>query len=151
MRKLLSLIFILSFFTNCDKRNTDNYENEFYILKKENDSLKNIISEIDNKYVFDSISYKNNFDTDNTYGLNSTVKSKMVIVAYSTETQFIKYDSLVAGKKINPDTLDQNYGSYYFSTKLDKEKKFIQVEIETNNKYGKNRTVTLNDIIRAKN
>ena len=151
MRKLHLLTFILLFFTNCEKNKTDKFEQQLDFLKNENDSLKDIISEIDNKYVFDSISYKNDFNPNNTYKLNSTVESHMVIVAYGPNTKFIKFDSLVDGTKINPDTLDQQYGSYHFSTKLDKEKKIIKVEIETNNKYGKNSTVTLYDIIRTKN
>ena len=153
MNKSLKILLLTLLFSGCsDIERNGNSAADYEKLRAENDSLRDIITEINTKYVFDSISYRNIFSADNTFKPNSTVLSEIVVVAYSPkENYLVKFDTLISHEKVNPDTLEQRWGGYWFSTVLDKAKKDINVEIKLMNKYGQKDSIVLKDVIEAKN
>lgn len=135
MKKLI-LIFlsVLNFSCNTNS-SSDRVNSELNKLRIENDSLKKIVQEIDNKYVFDSISIREVEDDSNTYKLNSVYKSRLYFVGFNSnpDTYVVKVDS-----SYNPiDTLQLRNGGYdYFST-LNQEQKDFTSYVNIENKYGK--------------
>jgi len=120
---------------------TENLLGKIEKLKIENDSLKNIVAEINKKYVFDSISIRNIPDYKNTYKLNSIVSGEIVFVGYNIgeKTNVILVDSVTYNPKtlFNPDTLELKKGGFIYRTKLDANRIYLEGVLETKNKYGK--------------
>ena len=135
MKKTI-LIYLTVLSVSCNSKNSaDKNNSEFWKLRAENDSLKEIIQEINNKYVFDSVSVREVENDSNTYKLNSIYKSRFYFIGYNinTETHIVKMDSL-----LNPlDTLKLNNGGYDYSGKLDQNEKNFKAYVHAENKYGK--------------
>ncbi len=70
-------------FSCSEKNQTKNLLGKIEKLQIENDSLKSIVAEINEKYVFDSISIRDFPDYKNTYKLNSNVGGEIVFVGYN--------------------------------------------------------------------
>ncbi|GGZ94616.1 hypothetical protein GCM10007028_36150 [Algibacter mikhailovii] len=124
---------------------------EIDLLRVENDSLKNIVAEINSKYVFDSIFVKTSNNPDNSLKLNSDYKMEIMIVGYNSDKSYLVAYDKENDNKINLDTLNHEKGIYKYNTKLtnDLNKVFIDVHIENN--YGKKVTGILADRIKTKN
>lgn len=121
-------------------------------LKIENDSLKEIVKEINDKYVFDSISFREIYGKNNKYLRNANYEMELLVVAYNPEkSYFVKYDSIVNGKKINPDTLLQRNGGFKYEKKLTEKSNNIWIEMNIENKFGKSKKAVLYDRIETKN
>lgn len=121
-------------------------------LQAENDSLKKIMADINSKFVFDSISFRDIYSPKNTYKPNSDFEVELLVVGYNpNKNYFVKFDSIVDGQKINPDTLSQSNGGFKYKTKLTEKENEIRIEMNIENEYGEKRKGTLFDIVRTKN
>ena len=121
-------------------------------LRTENDSLKRIIEEINNKYVFDSISFREIYSTKNTNKLNSKFNVELLVVGYNPEKSFfVKFDSIVDGVKINPDTLKQSNGGFKYKTILTETENTIRIDMNVENKFGQKKSGVLYENVRTKN
>ncbi len=142
------LLFCLVIIVSCQ---TDNQTKTIEGLKKTNDSLTSILKEIEGKYVFDSISFREIPNPKNTTKLNSEYGLELIVVGYSpNKNYFVKYDTIINGKKINPDTLKQSNGGFKYRTKLEDNKTPIWIEMDISNEYGKSKKGTLYDVIKTK-
>lgn len=146
--KFLLKTIVLFTLISCSKVNKTNGQIKFLI--RENDSLKSILSEINNKYVFDSISIREITNRNNTKKINSIYKTEIVVIGYSENPYFIKYDSLVDEKRVKPDTLKQIKGRYQLNILLDKKTTPINIDMKIKNKYGKSQEGVLRDLIKIK-
>jgi len=133
---------------------TENLLDKIENLRIENDSLKNIVVEINEKYVFDSISIRDIPSHKNTYKLNSIVSGEVVLIGYNIEkkTNVIMIDSLTYNPKklFNPDTLELEKGGFIYKAKLNADRIYLKGIIETKNKYGKGYEVLYNSTIGIK-
>jgi len=138
---LIILISILSL--SCSEINrTENLLGKIDKLRVENDSLKTIISEINQKYVFDSVIIRDIWSEKNTYKLNSKIKSEIVFVGYNgnNKTSVILNDTIILenGKKVyHPDTLKMYRGGFKYEKNATENRTTIEGLVESKNKYGK--------------
>lgn len=148
MKNYFYLLFLV-FFLSCSVDN--NNVQKIRRLEKTNDSLTKIVNDIQNKYVFDSISFREIPSPKNTLKLNSEYKLELLVVGYSSkQNYFIKYDSLAQGKKVNPDTLRQSNGGFKYSINLSEKVNPIWIEMNIDNDYGKSKKGVLYDKIKTK-
>ena len=121
-------------------------------LRAENDSLREIVADIETKYVFDSISFREIYGKDNKYERNAEFSVELLVVGYNpSKSYFVKFDSLVDGKKVNPDTLKQSNGGFKYKTKLTEKENIIRIDMNVENEYGQKKMGTLLETIRTKN
>ena len=110
------------------------------------------MADINTKYVFDSISFREIYGKGNKYKRNMEFDVELLVVGYNpNKSYFVKFDSLVDGQKINPDTLKQSNGGFKYNTKLVKKENIIRIEMNVENEYGQKKTGTLFETIRTKN
>jgi len=89
---ILFLPFILSF--SCSP-NSKEFFSRNHRLQSENDSLLNIIYEVSNKYVFDSISFRDICSPKDSYNKNSKSNVDFLVVPYSShKSYFTQYDNI---------------------------------------------------------
>jgi len=153
MNKALKIAFLSFVFSSCtDVNQIENTVAKLEGLRAENDSLKKVIAGINNKYVFDSISFRNIYGKDNKYERNADFEMELLVVGYNPKkSYFVKYDSIVNGQKINPDTLMQTNGGFKYKTKLTEKENEIQIYMDIDNEYGQGKEAVLYDLIRTKN
>ena len=153
MNKLLKIAFFALVFSSCtDANQTENTIAQLETLRAENDSLREIISDINTKFVFDSISFREIYGKDNRNELNAEFEMELLVVGYNpNKSYFVKYDSIVNGQKFNPDTLIQRNGGFKYSTELVEKENEIFIEMDIDNEYGQGRKALLYDVIRTKN
>jgi len=153
MNKPIILLLLISLTFSCsDKIQKENTITKIGKLRAENDSLKKIISEINDKYVFDSISFRDIYSPKNTYKPNSEFEVELLVVGYNPhKSYFVKFDSIVDGEKIKPDTLKQSNGGFKYRTILTKKENEIIIEMNVENEYGRKKSGTLFDNIQIKN
>ena len=146
MRKTLYLTFIIGLIMSC---NNSSIKKELDTLKRENDSLKNILEEINNKYVFDSIAFRDIYSNKNTNKLNSDFEIELLVVGYNhKESFFTKYDSINSkGELINAIPLKQSNGGFKYRTKLKRKLNPINIQMNINSKFGKTKSGMLHDKI----
>ncbi len=121
-------------------------------LRSENDSLREIVADIETKYVFDSISFREIYGKDNTYERNAEFNVELLVVGYNpNKSYFVKFDSIVDGKKINTDTLKQKNGGFKYKTKLTEKENVIRIDMNVENEFGQKKMGTLLETIRTKN
>ncbi|WP_231931337.1 MULTISPECIES: hypothetical protein [Bizionia] len=153
MNKSIIILLLTLLISSCtDINQTENKITEIETLRAENDSLKKIVAEINNKYVFDSISFRDIYNPKNTYEQDSDFNIELLVVGYNpSKSYFVKFDSIVDGQKINADTLKQSNGGFKYNTKLTEKENTIRIEMNVENKYGKKKSGTLFETIRIKN
>ncbi|EGV43565.2 hypothetical protein BZARG_2843 [Bizionia argentinensis JUB59] len=153
MNKLIIIVLLTLLISSCtDINQMENSFAKIENLKKENDSLKKIVADIESKYVFDSISFREIYSKDNKYERNAEFNVELLVVGYNpNKSYFVKFDSLVDGKKINPDTLNQSNGGFKFKTKLTEKENIIRIDMNVENEYGQKKMGTLLETIRIKN
>ncbi|MCX2682134.1 hypothetical protein OOZ15_19465 [Galbibacter sp. EGI 63066] len=141
MNRIVALLMV-NFFVicGCNKKKLSEYEK----LKAENDSLKIILEEIHNKYIFDSISLRDIPSPQNTYKPNSTITGEIVFVGYNfnkkSKMNTILVDSFSLNperKLFNPDTLEIINGGFRYEKKLGVEKLKLKGLLEFSNPYGR--------------
>jgi len=148
------IIVLLTFLTfSCTEINQgENTITKLENLRAENDSLRKIVADINTKYVFDSISFREIYGKDNKYERNAEFNVELLVVGYNpNKSYFVKFDSLVDGKKINPDTIKQSNGGFKYKTKLTKKENIILIDMNLENEYGQKKMGTLLETIRTKN
>ena len=150
MKNILVLIFAITIFGCSDLKSE--MALELSQLKRERDSLAEILEDINkNKYVFDSIAFRDIHSQNNTYSPNSEFEMELLVVAFNpNNSYFIKYDSIYEGSLINPDTLPIVNGGFKLKTSLMDNENPIWVDMNIKNQYGKTRKGTLYDVIRVK-
>ena len=155
MNKTIIILLLTFFIFGCnDIDQTENNIAKIESLRSENDSLKNFISELNMKYVFDSISVRDIPSYKNKYELNSEISGEIVFVGYNLndESFVIKFDSTdySNGRKlINPDTLENIKGGFKYKQILTSDFNIFHAELKTENKYGKPFNIIYNTAIRT--
>lgn len=124
-------------------------------LKTKNDSLNRVLNELNQKYIFDSISIRDIPSHQNTYQRNTDIAGEIVIVGFNKnqKTNVILADSISYDPEIrlhNPDTLKMKNGGFVYEKKL-KDSLNLKGIIEFGNKHGKNHQALYNTVIIAKN
>ena len=148
------IIVLLTFLTfSCtDINQGENTIAKLKNLRAENDSLRKIIADVETKYVFDSISFREIYGKDNKYERNAEFNVELLVVGYNpNKSYFVKFDSLVDEKKINPDTLKQSNGGFKYNTKLTEKENIIRIDMNVENEYGQKKMGMLLETIRTKN
>ena len=153
MNKTIKIAFLTLVLCSCtDVNQTEDTIAQLEILRAENDSLREIIADVNSKFVFDSISFREIYGKDNRNELNTEFKMELLVVGYNPKkSYFVKYDSVVNGQNFNPDTLVQRNGGFKYSTKLNEKENEIFIEMDIDNEYGQGRKALLYDVIRTKN
>jgi len=153
MTKLIIIVLLPLLISSCtDINQMENSVTKIDSLRKENDSLKKIVAEINNKYVFDSISFREIYGKNNKYELNADFEVELLVVGYSpNKSYFVKYDSIVNGQKINPASLPQSNGGFKYKTKLTEKINKIWIEMNVENEFGQQKKGVLHESIRTKN
>ena len=153
MNKPIIIVLLTLLISSCtDINQTENKIAEIENLRAENDSLKKIVAEINNKYVFDSISFREIYGKNNSYDRNADFEVELLVVGYNpNKSYFVKYDSIVDGQKINPDTLSQSNGGFKYKTKLTEKINNIWIEMNVENDFGQQKQGVLHESIRTKN
>jgi len=147
---ILFLTFLMFSCTNINQGENNNAKLES--LRAENDSLRKIVADVETKYVFDSISFREIYGKDNKYERNAEFNVELLVVGYNpNKSYFVKFDSLVDGQKINPDTLKQSNGGFKYKTKLTEKENIIRIDMNVENEYGQKKMGTLLETIRTKN
>lgn len=151
------IIILLNFliFSCTNKYKDENTSLKLENLRTENDSLRKIVSEIETKYVFDSISIRDIPSYKNTYELNSKVSGEIVFVGYNNnkKTNVILVDSFSYNSKqlYNPDTLKLDKGGFIYETELNTDRVYLRGILKTQNEFGKEYENMFNTIIKTKN
>ncbi len=151
---LVKNIFILStfigLFLGCESKS----KKEINKLKFKNDSLLSIIDNLNNKYIFDSITVRDIPSFRNTYEKGSYVSGEVVIVAYNSNirTNVIFGDSIYYKDSDlnlnNPDTLKLQRGGFTYRKKLEDTLK-IEGVVNVFNKHGKEKQILIKSIIKS--
>lgn len=155
MIKNITLLILISTIFGCNEMNrTENLLYKVEELKTENDSLKNIISTLNQKYIFDEVTVRHIPSNTNNYKLNSEYEAEIVVVGYNRRKDsiisFPEKECLVE-RMCNPYTLTYSNGGIQIKTKLDKNKNWLQFKMSTEAKYGKKFERTVSDLIKTKN
>ena len=139
-KTILNVILTFLLFSCTDINQSENTIAKLENLRAENDSLRNIVNEINTKYVFDSISIRDIPNYKNTYKLNSEVEGEIVFVGFNInkKTNVILVDSVTYNPKIlhNPDTLNLYKGGFQYKKKIDTDRIFMDFVLETTNEFG---------------
>ncbi|WP_253256290.1 hypothetical protein [Formosa algae] len=152
MTKLIIITLLTLLISSCtDINQTENKIVEIENLRAENDSLKKIVSEINNKYVFDSIFVKTSNNPENTLKLNSDYKMDIMIVGYNLDKSYLVAYDKENDEKINLDTLSHKKGIYKYNTKLTNDLNKVFIDLHVENEYGQKVMGTLMDHIKIKN
>lgn len=153
---VLKKIFIISLFSilflGCNKSNESLTIKDLQI---KNDSLIEIISEMNQKYIFDSIAIRDIPSYKNRYEKGTEIIGEIVIVGYNNnqKTNVVLADSITYKPNIklyNPDTLKIKNGGFVYSKNL-KDSLNLQGLINVGNRYGKSHQFLYNTIIKVKN
>ena len=154
VKKIIYLILIL-IASSCSKTNqSKDLISEIENLKADNDSLKNIISTLNQKYIFDEVSVRHIESKKNTHKLNSQYETEIVVVGYNIRKDSVKHfpkKECLVEKVCNPYTVTFNNGGTQIKTKLDENKNWLQFEINTESQYGKKFNKKVSTVVKVKN
>ena len=131
---LIFLLFFSCILFSCNS-NTGDSDSELIKIKKERDSLKFLLSEIDQKYVFDSIRLITEPSPDNLLIPGSEYNLKFYFIGFNKDTYFLDNNTL---NEASNDSLLPDRGIFHYSTTLDANKNEFEGFISTNSKFGKN-------------
>jgi len=147
-KSIIIVILFLLGFSCADNNNMENSDEKIYNLRKENDSLKEILAEINTKYVFDSISVRKIYDHSNTYEPNSELRTEFVIAAFSqNKTYFIEYDSIIDEVKVNPRIIYPNVNAGFNVSAILKKNNHLYHDLILENNYGIKDTLEILNVI----
>jgi len=156
MRKLLLLFLTSILLLSCtEAKYTKGLRAEIEKLSQQNDSLKTVVSEIDQKYVFDSLTIRSIPNEKNSNKINSTYKMEIVFVGYNTDgkSTMVIGDSTIYENGIervaNGDSLVMKKGGFLFERKLHSEKNNFWGLLQSDNKYGKPFKATMLTSVKA--
>jgi len=152
LKKISIISFFSILFLGCSKLNESLTIKDLQI---KNDSLKEIISEMNQKYIFDSIAIRDIPSHKNRYEKDTEIIGEIVIVGYNNNqrTNVVLADSITYMPNIklyNPDTLKIKNGGFVYSRIL-KDSLNLQGLINVGNRYGKSYQFLYNTKIKEKN
>ena len=156
MNKPIIIIFLILLTSSCsDKNELENKIIEIENLRAENDSLKNIVAEINDKFIFDSITVRDIPYYKNTYKINSNIRGEIVFVGYNNDrqnTRVIMIDSITYNpKKLHsPDTIALKIGGFPYEKNMDADRIYWKAEVHTKHKYGKKFEGILSNVAEVK-
>ncbi len=159
MTKTIITIFLLILTFSCnDSNHTENLNSKIKIMNQENDSLRNIISELNSKYIFDSITVRDIPSYKNTYKINSEIIGEIVFVGYNNSSQksnmnVILIDSTSTNsinKLYNSDTLKIKNGGFIYKRTLSNDNLVLKGVLKIENEYGKKYEGFYSSSIKAK-
>ncbi|NQY30627.1 MAG: hypothetical protein HRT69_14290 [Flavobacteriaceae bacterium] len=142
MKKTFGILLLFISILSCsDKSEMELKDTKISFLRLENDSLRNIISDIKTKYVFDSVSIRNIPHHENSYKLKSKIKGEIVFIGYNNDiknSRVIMVDSMDYNpeKLYNPDTLSMRKGGFNYELELNKNEILWKADIKIQHKYG---------------
>ncbi|WP_339918483.1 hypothetical protein [Yeosuana marina] len=136
---LINLLLISAIFISC---NSSSKDSELIKITKERDSLQGLLSEIDQKYVFDSIRLVTEPNPDNLLIPGSEYNLKFYFIGYNKDTYFVEDDSL---NKVSKDSLFPDRGIFHYNTLLMPDQNEFEGLISTNSKFGKNYKAVLHN------
>ena len=134
---------------------TENLHVEIGKLRIENDSLKNIVADIEQKYVFDSLTIRSIPNDKNSNKIDSIYKTEIVFVGYNTDgkSTVVIGDSTIYVNGMqtvaNGDSLIMKKGGFLLERKLLSKKNNFWGILRTENKYGKPYSVTMLTSVKA--
>lgn len=156
MKKTTIILLLILLISNCsDNNQSQNSIIEIQNLRAENDSLRKIVAEINNKFIFDSITVRDIPNYKNTYELNSNIAGEIVFVGYNNDkqnTRVLMIDSISYNpKKLhNPDTLTLKAGGFHYNKKMHTDIIYWSAAVYTKHKYGKKYNGILSNMARVK-
>ncbi|MDB4292125.1 hypothetical protein N9954_01865 [Maribacter sp.] len=136
MRKSLLFLLLILFVSSCtDINNGEDMMAKIERLKIENDSLKNMVAEINDRNVFDSITIRNIPHYQNTDKINALYKTEIVFVGYNGDgsSSIILKDSIIiekGHKVLQLDTLRMKKGGFWLERLLKFEKNSFSGTVE---------------------
>jgi hypothetical protein len=151
-KKVFIIIIFSNLFLGC---NGSNESLTIKNLQRRNDSLENILSIMNQKYIFDSITIRDIPSYKNSYQKGTEIMGEIVIVGYSNnnqKTNVVLADSIAYAPNIklyNPDTLIMKNGGFVYFKEL-QDSLSLKGLINVGNKYGKSHQFLYNTMIKAK-
>ena len=130
----MSIIFI-----SCDKK-IEKLNSEIATLKRTNDSLREITSQLKDKFIFDKTKIKIIPSEKNSNKLGSNYEGTFVIIAYNKSDEVLfsnELDRSNGFELINPQLLVKDDGGYRFKFKLNQKENNIHFSIKSSNSIGK--------------
>ena len=121
---------------------------ELESLRQENDSLKQIVNSLNDKYIFDKVYARIIPSEDNTNEIGSEYQGEFVFVGYNENDRVIFSPNL---RGENSDTLTPAYAGYKFSRTIVPDNNYLQFKIKADREIGKSLdgiTVTDNRIFK---
>ena len=155
MNKLIIIILLPIIFFSCQNKNqTEKLLAEIEVLKERNDSLEKVVNGIKDKYVFDSLTFRQIPHYGNTNKLNSIHQEEFVFVGYNANgrTSVVIGDSTYFdnGMKIyDGDTLLLKKGGFEHKIKLTQDRTAYRGILKTENEYGKSFEMPFSSLIGA--
>lgn len=150
MQTRIFLFIIASFiFVSC---NDDSIvlQKEIELLKIENDSLKNILTEVNSKYVFDHVTFRLIDSPNNNFKKDTEFKSEFVLIGFNDNMEVNISEQIENGILIKPKKLNSNGGSYPFEITLDNKINDYYINFNSNPSFGINfGGITISDQITA--
>ncbi|MCL7765461.1 hypothetical protein MPF19_18745 [Polaribacter sp. Z014] len=156
MNKLILISLLAITFLSCDnKSKIEKLKNQIITLKKQNDSLGKITKWVENKYIFDSISFRQIPDYKNTHKINSVFREEFVFVGinFNRKSSVIVGDSISYKnglKVINGTILEMKNGGFLNEIILKKKRNFYSGIIKSKNDFGKKFEATIRSGILTK-
>ena len=117
-------------------------DKEFTKIKKERDSLRVLMAEIDQKYVFDSIRLVFDSSKENLLIPGSEYNLEFYFIGFNNDSYFKIGDNL---NKASEDSLFPERGVFHYRTLLQPNENEFKGFISTNSKYGKNYEAVLHN------
>ncbi len=139
MKKQILILLVGFCLLSCsDENKIEKLTEKIQLLQNENDSLKTIVSEINEKYIFDNVAVRTIPSYKNTDKLNSESVNEIVFIGYNDNgNSRIMFDNPEKTDLKYSDTLKMENGAFILERKLTKEKNFFSGKVETQNKFGK--------------
>ncbi|SKB78287.1 hypothetical protein SAMN05660903_02519 [Salegentibacter salinarum] len=128
---MLLFVLVSQIFFSCNVRN----DKDFSKIERERDSLKTILNNINQKYVFDNVRIVTKPSSENVISPGNEYNLEVYFIGYNNDSYFKNYDS------INNNSIDSIYpqkGIFHFKTILEKSGNEFKGLISTNSEYGKN-------------
>ena len=136
---LVLLLFISYINISC---NSDYTNSELVEIKRERDSLQVLLSEIEQKYVFDSIRLVVDQSPENLLTPGSEYNLKFYFIGFNRNSYFAETDS---PNKAFEDSIFSDRGIFHYNTVLDGNNNEFKGFISTNGRFGKNYEAVLHN------
>lgn len=136
--RILLFLLISILVLSCNNQSGE-LEKENNNLKKANDSLQKLLTNLNDKYIFDDIKVRVIPSENNTNKIGSEFKGEFVIVGYNKETvvNFSTEKNKNTGDFIDTKSLKRDFGGFPFNLTLKKPENDIYFKFDVNAIYGR--------------